>query len=149
MTAWSIALRDIPRPDFADATIVALAPHDSADPAAWARRVFDPASVPAWVRAALGLRRLLIPPLGAPHRDAAAPTFREQGDEVLFAVDAPHLDFRCAIAVDEQMRLLRVTTTVRFHGARGRLSVVLARLLHPVVIRAMIRSASRWFQQRG
>jgi hypothetical protein len=141
MTAWSIALRDIPRPDVADATIVALAPHDSVDPAAWARRVFDRSSVPGWVRAALGLRRLLSATRTEQHPIA----FREQGDEVMFAVDERHLDIRCAIAIDEQMRLLRVTTTVRFQGARGRFLVVPVRLLQPVVVRAMIRSASRWF----
>jgi hypothetical protein len=148
MTAWSIALRDIPRPDFADATIVALAPHDSVDPAAWARRVFDRGSVPAWVRAAIGLRQLLVPLLGVPRTDATTITFREHGDEVLFAIDERHLDVRCAIAVDEQMRLLRITTTVRFHGARGRLYLLPVRVLHPVVVRAMIRSASRWFEHR-
>jgi hypothetical protein len=149
MTAWSIALRDIPRPDFADATIVALAEHDSVDPAAWARRVFDRSSVPGWVRASLGLRQLLIPLLGVPRTDPSAIAFREQGDEVLFAIDERHLDVRCAIAVDEQMRLLRVTTTVRFHGTRGRVYFLPVRVLHPLVVRAMIRSASRWFQQHG
>ena len=44
MTAWSIALRDIPHPDYADATIVALDPTGSVDPAAWARRIFDAGS---------------------------------------------------------------------------------------------------------
>jgi len=105
--------------------------------------------VPVWVRAAIALRHVLIPALGVPRTDDAAITIREQGDEVLFAVDDRHLDVRCAIAVDEGMRLLRVTTTVRFHGARGPLSAVSVRLLHPVVVRAMIRSASRWFRQRG
>ena len=35
-THWSIALRDIPAPDYADAVIIPLAPGDSVDPAAWA-----------------------------------------------------------------------------------------------------------------
>jgi len=53
------------------------------------------------------------------------------------------------VAVDEQLRLLRVTTTVRLHGRRGRLCFAPVRLLHPVVVRAMVRSAGRWFERRG
>jgi hypothetical protein len=149
MTAWSIALHDIPRPDFADATIVALSPHDSLDPAAWARRAFDRASVPLWVRAALGLRQVGVRVLGIPPVDPSAISVREHADEVLVELDDRHLDFRCGIAVDERMRLLRVTTTVRFHGWRGRLYFVPVRVLHPIVVRAMIRSASRWFERAG
>jgi hypothetical protein len=87
--------------------------------------------------------------LGIPPVDPSAISVREHADEVLVELDDRHLDFRCGIAVDERMRLLRVTTTVRFHGWRGRLYFVPVRVLHPIVVRAMIRSASRWFERAG
>jgi hypothetical protein len=146
MTAWSIALRDIPHPDYADTTIVALGPHGSVDPAAWARRLFDVETMPRWIRAALGVRQVAVRLIGIPPAPRDVFQIREHGgDEVLIAADDVHLDFRCAVAVDEELRLLRVTTTVRFNGWRGRVYFVPVRLVHPVVMRAMIRSASRWF----
>lgn len=148
MTAWSIALRDIPRPDYADATIVAIGPHGSVDPAAWARRMFDPATMPRWVAAALGIRQVAVRIIGIPPAPRDAFRIREHGDdEVLLALDDVHLDFRCAIAVDEDTRVLRVTTTVRLHDARGRLYFAPVRLVHPIVVRAMVRAAARSFDR--
>lgn len=144
MTAWSIALRDIPAPDYADASIVPIATGESVDPAAWARRIFSPDTIPFWVRAALGLRQAVVPVIGVARAPHDVFTIREQGDdEVLIAFDDSHLDFRCGIAVDEPARLLRVTTTVRFHGVRGRLYFWPVRFAHPIVVRAMIRAAAR------
>lgn len=148
MTAWSIALRDSPRPDYADATIVAIGPHGSVDAAAWARRMFDVATMPRWVALALRPRRIAVGLLGMPPAPREGFRIREHGDdEVLLAHDDAHLDFRCAIAIDEPTRVLRVATTVRLHGARGRLSFAPVRLLHPIVVRAMVRSAAQWFER--
>ena len=148
MTAWSIALRDIPRPDFADATIVPIGPRGSVDPAAWARRMFDLTTMPRWVAAALGIRQLAVRLLGIPPAGRDAFRIREHhDDEVLLAIDDVHLDFRCAIAVDEDARLLRVTTTVRLHGVRGRLYFAPVRAAHPIVVRAMARAAARSFDR--
>jgi hypothetical protein len=143
---WSIALRDIPQPDYADAMIAPLPDGAPDDPAVWARRLFSLAAMPRWVAAALALRQLLVPLLGIPR--AAGDTFAVRdrvGDEVLMAADDRHLDFRCAVAVDPAARLLRVTTTVRLHGWRGRLYFVPVRLLHPIVVTAMMRRAARGF----
>ena len=148
MTTWSIALRDIPAPDYADASIVPIAAGESVDPAAWARRIFSFRYIPLWVKAALGVRQLVVPLIGVKRAPNDVFTIREQGDdEVLIAYDDTHLDFRCGIAVDEDARLLRVTTTVRFHGMRGRLYFWPVRLAHPVVVRSMIRSAARSWHQ--
>jgi hypothetical protein len=147
-TAWSIALRDIPHPDYAEATIVTIGPHGSVDPAAWARRIFDIDTVPGWVATALRLRQIAVRLVGIPPATHDVFRIREHGDdEVLIAADDTHLDFRCAVAIDEGMRLLRVTTTVKLHGWRGRAYFVPVRLLHPLVMRAMIRSAHRWFER--
>ncbi len=143
-TPWSLALRDIPHPDFADAAIATLPAGSPTDPAVWAREAFSASGMPRWVAAALAVRQLLVPLLGIPRAPVDTFAIREQaGDEVLIAADDRHLDFRCAIAVDPAARLLRVTTTVRLHGWRGRLYFAPVRILHPVVVQAMIHRAGR------
>ena len=147
---WSLALRDIPRPDYADAIIVPLPPGTPADPALWARRLFSLRAMPRWVVGALALRQALVPLLGIPRAAADVFALREQdGDEVLLAADDRHLDFRCAIAVDRVVRLLLVTTTVRLHGWRGHAYFLPVRVLHPLVVRAMIRSAGKSLAAEG
>ena len=144
--SWSLALRDIPRPDFADATIVALDPTGSVDPAAWARRMFSRRDMPLWIVTAMALRQAFVPLIGIARAHSDVFSIRETADdEVLVAADDRHLDFRCAIAVDEQTRLLRVTTTVRLHGWRGRLYFAPVRIAHPVVVRSMVKAAARSF----
>jgi hypothetical protein len=143
-TAWSLALRDIPTPDYADAIIVPLPPGAPDDPALWARRLFSLRTMPRWVLAALAARQLLVPLLGIrPAPDDVFAIREHDEDEVLMAADDRHLDFRCAVAVDRAARLLRVTTTVRLHGWRGRAYFLPVRVLHPLVVRAMIRAAGK------
>jgi hypothetical protein len=144
--SWSLALRDIPRPDFADATIVALEPSGSVDPAAWARRRFSRRDMPRWIVAAMAVRQAVVPLLGIARAHSDVFTIRETADdEVLVAADDRHLDFRCAIAVDEPTRVLRVTTTVRIHGWRGRLYFLPVRIAHPIVVRSMVKAAAKSF----
>ena len=141
---WSLALREIPTPDYADAVIVPLPPGTPVDPAEWARRLFSLRTMPRWVVGALAARQVLVPLLGIPRAAEDVFTIREQDeDEVMLGVDDRHLDFRCGVAVDPVGRLLRVTTTVRLHGCRGRLYFSPVRVLHPLVVRAMIRSAGQ------
>ena len=146
--SWSLALRDIPRPDFADATIVAIDPTGSVDPAAWARRMFSRRDMPRWIVAAMAVRQAVVPLLGIARAHSDVLSIRETSeDEVLVAADDRHLDFRCAIAVDEPTRLLRVTTTVRLNGWRGRLYFLPVRIAHPIVVRSLIRAAARSFER--
>ena len=142
--SWSLALRDIPTPDYADAIIVPLPPGTPTDPVVWAHRLFSLRTMPGWVVGALAARQALVRLLGIPQAATDVFAIREQhDDEVLLAADDRHLDFRCAVAVDQAARLLRVTTTVRLHGRRGRVYFLPIRVLHPVVVRAMIRAAGR------
>jgi hypothetical protein len=143
-TPWSLALRDIPIPDYADAIIVPLPPGTPADPTLWAHRLFSLRAMPRWVVGALAVRQLLVPLLGIPRAADDVFAIREQReDEALLGADDRHLDFRCGVAVNPAARLLRVTTTVRLHGWRGRAYFLPVRVLHPLVVRAMIRSAGR------
>ena len=139
---WSLALRDIPQPDFADAAIVPLPAGATTDPRVWAEEMFRLRTMPAWVAAALAVRQAVVPLLGIRRAPQDTFTIREQvGDEVLMAADDTHLDFRCAVAVDRVARLVRVTTTVRLHGWPGRVYFAPVRLLHPVVVQAMVKTA--------
>jgi hypothetical protein len=100
--------------------------------------------MPRWVVAALVLRQAVSPMIGVQRAPRDVFTVREVAeDEALVAADDTHLDFRCAIAVDEDARMLRVITTVRLHNARGRLYFAPVRLAHPLVMRSMLRSAAR------
>ena len=141
---WSLALRDIPTPDYADAIIAPLPASTPTDPAVWASRLFSLRTMPRWVMGALAVRQVLVPLLGIPRAADDVFAIREQHeDEVLLGADDRHLDFRCAVAVDPAARLIRVTTTVRLHGWRGQAYFLPVRVLHPLVLRAMIRSAGQ------
>lgn len=144
MTSWTLALRDIPRPDYAHTVYEPLPPDAPVDPQVWAERLFAVRTMPRWVVAAMAVRQALVPLLGI--RPGARGIFavRETAaDEALIAADDRHLDFRCGVAVDAETRILRVTTTVRLHGWRGRLYFLPVRVAHPVVMRSMIRAARR------
>jgi hypothetical protein len=137
----SLALRDLPAPDFAEVQVYPLPPGSSTDPAAWARAIFSP-RLPAPIRALMALRQAVVPLLGL--RPSPADTFAVRevvGQEALLAADEPHLDFRCAIGVDPTARLLRITTAVRLHGWRGRVYFAPVRLAHPQILRSMVRAA--------
>ncbi len=144
MTHWSLALRDVPAPDFADAVIAALPAGAPTDPAVWAEAIFSPAAMPRWVLAALAVRQGLVPLLRIPAAPRGAFAVDEVvGQEALIAHDDVHLDFRCGVAVDADARLVRVTTAVRLHGWRGRLYFGVVQPVHPLVVTAMLRRAAR------
>lgn len=143
-TFRSLAFRDLRRPDFADVVVVPRHPRTPEDPAAWAEAIFDPASAPAWVRVLFAVRIALAPLLGlegAPRH--AFDVVDVVGEEALIATDDRHLDFRCAVGVDVAAGLVRVTTAVRLHGWRGHVYFAPVRLVHALVLEAMLRRAAR------
>lgn len=142
-TFSSLALLEMPRPDFVEVMAVPLPPGASNDPAWWARAIFG-GPQPAAVEALMRLRQAVVPLLGL--RPSPPDTFAVRevvGQEALMVAHEAHLDFRCAVGVDPTSRLLRVTTVVRLHGWRGRVYFAPVRLLHPSIERAMIRAALR------
>jgi hypothetical protein len=141
----SLALDEVPRPDHLDVIAVPLPPGASTDPALWARTIFSIDSTPVWVRLAFGVRQLLAPLIGI-RRGEPGTVFavrRVVGEEALMVAFDRHLDFACGVGVDADRRLVRVTTTVRLHGWRGRVYFAPVGLVHPVVVRAMLRRAAR------
>ena len=140
----SLALRDLPRPDYCDVLVVPLPPGAGTDPVTWARAVFDVRRGPRWVLALLAVRQVAVRALGLPPAPRDTFAVREvQGEEALLAFDDRHLDFRVGVGVDAQRRLLRVVTAVRLHGWRGRAYFAPVRLAHPVVTQALVRAAVR------
>lgn len=141
----SMAFDDIPRPDFADVAVVSI-PGTAAlrdDPDWWVRQVFSVRSVP-WVAGLFALRQALVGLIGVSRGSGRTFDVRSvRGDEALVGTDENHLDFRVGVAVDHERRLLRVTTTVRLHGWRGRLYFAPVRLLHAPIVQAMTAGAAR------
>ena len=141
----SLALDSIPVPDYADVIVLPVPPGGPSDPRIWAQTIFSPQSMPAWVAALMGLRQALVGLAGinrAPKDVFAVSEVR--GEEALISADDTHLDFRCGVAFDAGAGLLRVTTAVRLKGRRGRLYFAPVRVLHPLVVRAMmVRAAAR------
>lgn len=141
----SLALDEVPRPDHVDVIAVPLPTGASTDPSLWTSTIFSIESTPVWVRLAFGLRQLLVPLIGVPRGDpdTVFAVRRVVGEEALVVASDRHLDFACGIGVDADRSLVRVTTTVRLHGWRGRLYFAPVGLVHPVVVRAMLRRAAR------
>lgn len=144
MNHHSLALRDIPHPDYTHTVIEPLPAGASVDPAEWARRIFDLRRGPRWVGAAMAVREAIVPLLGIARSPDDTFDVREvTGHEALIVADERHLDFRCAVAVTDEGRTLRIVTAVRLHGARGRVYFAPVRIGHPLVIRALVRRAVR------
>jgi hypothetical protein len=144
----SLALESIPVPDYADVIVLPVLPAGQqecpVDPKVWAETLFSLKSMPGWVTALMGLRQAVVGLVGI-HR-APAGVFavaKVRGEEALISVDDTHLDFCCGVAYDADARLLRVTTTVRLKGWRGRLYFGPVRLLHPLVVHAMMARTIR------
>jgi hypothetical protein len=143
----SMAFDDIARPDFADVIIEPIPdslPIEAITPVMWAERVFGFASAPRWVLALLAIRQAVVRLVGIPSGTRGQfGVDRTVGDEALISIDDRHLRFRAAVAVDRQRRLLRVTTAVELVGWRGRIYFAPVSILHPVVIRSMMRRTIR------
>ncbi|MDQ0634588.1 hypothetical protein QFZ40_002497 [Arthrobacter pascens] len=154
----SLALDSIPFPDYADVIVLPVPDglHNGdggekgaiEDPRVWAEALFSAKSMPAWVVALMGLRQTVVGLIGASRATAGVFAVSEvRGEEALISTDDRHLDFRCGVAYDAGARLLRVTTTVRLKGWRGRLYFFPVRLLHPLVVHAMMARAVRRLTQ--
>ena len=141
---WSLALVDIPAPDYADMSIGVPPVGAPTDPAVWARSLFSLRTMPGWIKLALVARQVLVPLIGVPR--APKDVFhvrRVEGDEALLSFDDSHLDFRVGVGVDVERNLVRVVTTVRFRNWRGRLYFLPVRLAHPLVVHSMLARSQR------
>ncbi|MGR0160150.1 DUF2867 domain-containing protein [Paenarthrobacter nitroguajacolicus] len=140
----SLALREIPKPDYADVCLAALPDGAGTNPTEWAERLFSLESMPRWVAGAMGLRQALVPLIGIPKAPQDTFNVTEQsGEEALIFVRDRHLNFAAAVGVDPVSRLIRVTTAVELKGWRGKLYFGVVRPVHPIVVNSMLKKATR------
>jgi hypothetical protein len=141
----SMALEGVERPDYVDVMACPLPEGATTDPAVWAATVFSPLGTPSWVKVLMGLRQVLVPLIGVPQGSAerAFAVVETRGEEALMVSDDRHLDFRAALGVDPETRLVRLVTVVRLHGLRGRVYFAPVRVVHPLVVSAMLHRAAR------
>jgi hypothetical protein len=134
----------IPAADLADAYCVGSRPERPTDPQEWADRVFrDP---PPTVLALLSLRNALVGLVGIERDDSSAfDTLERTEREVLLGTDAGHLDFRASVLVqpDADGTTVTVSTVAATNSAAGRAYLRVVGLVHPFVVRAMLRRAAR------
>jgi len=147
----SLALQSMPTPDYADVIVLPVPGGAPADPRVWAEELFSLHAMPGWVAALMGLRQAVVGLVGIRRAPAGVFDVAEvRGEEALISTDDTHLDFRCGVAYDAGAGLLRVTTAVRLKGWRGRLYFAPVRLLHPLVVHAMMaRTVRRLTSQAG
>jgi hypothetical protein len=144
-----LALASIPVPDYADVIVLPVPAGSPVEPQVWAKTIFSAAVVPPWVKWLMGIRQTLVALIGV--KPSSAKIFsvsRVLGEEALISADDKHLDFRCGVALDAPGKLLRVTTAVRLKGWRGRLYFLPVRILHPLVVHAMMVRAIRVLSPR-
>jgi len=129
----------LPHVDWADAYAVRRPDGSSSDPQDWADAVFY--APPAWVGALLLARESLVRLVGIDRAGHGAfdPVARTD-DEVLLGIDQSHLSFRASVLCEPDRVV--VSTVVNLHNRRGRAYSAIVRLVHPAVVRAMLRRAA-------
>jgi hypothetical protein len=138
------------RPELSDAFALRVPPGTTTDPQDWADAIFrDP---PRVVVALLHLRNRLVTPLGIEPGDASAfDTLSRTDREVLLGTDARHLNFRAGVLVEPDVdgTTITVATLAATRSRAGRAYLAVVRLVHPLVVRAMLRHAGRATVARG
>ncbi|ATG51753.1 hypothetical protein CFK38_09630 [Brachybacterium vulturis] len=148
--AGSLALRDIPIPDYCDVVIVPTAGVDETDPRVWAEAIFSHENTPLSSRGLRALRdetiRLfdMVPP---PQKEFV--TDEVVGSEALIIDDDEKLRVRIGVALLPGGDLLQVTTAVKYRSVRGRLAFAPRRLMHAAAVNTLARRAPTTLRRRA
>lgn len=148
--ASSIALRDIPIPDYCDVVIVPTGGVDEQDPRVWAEVIFSHENTPLTKRGVRALRdeavRLfdMVPP---PEKEYVADEV--VGGEALIKDDDDRWRMRIGVAVLPGGKLLQVTTAVQFRSIRGRVAFAPRRLMHAAAVNTLARRAPTTIRRRA
>lgn len=140
--SMSLALRDIPEPDYCDVVIVPTRGVHESDPRVWAEAIFSHENVPLAQRGLRALRdeavRLfdMVPP---PQKNYVTDEVR--GSEALIVDDDENLRVRIGVALLPGGRLLQVTTAVKFRSVRGRLAFAPRRWMHAAAVHTLAKRA--------
>ncbi|RSM73161.1 DUF2867 domain-containing protein [Actinoplanes sp. ATCC 53533] len=143
-TAAALLPGSVLRPELADAFALRVPPGTTTDPQDWADAIFR--NPPRVVVALLRLRNRLVPALGIERGDASAfDTITRTDCEVLLGTDAGHLNFRAGVLVepDPDGTTITVATLAATRSRAGRAYLAVVRLVHPLVVRVMLRHAGR------
>ncbi|KOX08982.1 hypothetical protein ADK66_14360 [Micromonospora sp. NRRL B-16802] len=130
--------------DLADAYSLRVPPGTTTDPNDWAAAVFR--NPPRVVVALLRLRNRLVTTIGVERSDASDfDTIARTDNEVLLGTDAGHLTFRASVLVQPDLggTTITVATLAAARSRAGRAYLAAVRLVHPLVVRAMLRHAGR------
>ncbi|WP_309132386.1 DUF2867 domain-containing protein [Brevibacterium sp.] len=141
-----LTVGSLPRVDFSDVFAIERRRETSSDADEWAEAIFD--DPPRWVSALMTIRERLVGYFGFDQESAEMFTpIARTDDEVLFGVDAGHLDFRTSVRCESEQVVLSGAVTM--HNLRGRIYFALVRPIHPFVIRAMLNRAARRLAHRS
>ena len=138
----SLALRDIPIPDYCDVVVVPTGGVEEPDPRVWAEAIFAHENSPLTSRGLRALRdeavRLfdMVPP---PQKEFVADEV--VGSEALIVDDDEKLTVRIGVALLPGGELLQVTTAVKYRSVRGRLAFAPRRLMHAAAGNTLARRA--------
>jgi hypothetical protein len=136
----------LPSADFSDSFAVDVA-DDALDAPAAARRAF--AEPPRWITGLLGLRNMLVAPLGlktntetepADDQRFGLPLVASSRERVVLGMDDRHLDFRVVIDVERLRDTTRVTTTTLVHrnNQLGHLYLAAVMPFHKIIVPALL-----------
>lgn len=145
----SLALRDIPVPDYCDVVIVPTRGVQESDPRVWAEAIFSHENTPLSRRGLRALRdeavRLfdMVPP---PERQYVTDEVR--GSEALIKDDDDKLSVRIGVALLPGGELLQITTAVKYRSVRGRLAFAPRRLMHAAAVHSLARRAPATVRRR-
>lgn len=148
--AGSLALRDIPIPDYCDVVIVPTGGVEESDPRVWAEAIFAHENTPLGSRGLRALRdeavRLfdMVPP---PQKEFVADEV--VGSEALIVDDDDKLAVRIGVALLPGGELLQVTTAVKYRTVRGRLAFAPRRLMHAAAVNTLARRAPTTIRRRA
>ena len=148
--AGSLALRDIPIPDYCDVVIVPTGGVEESDPRVWAEAIFAHENSPLGSRGLRALRdeavRLfdMVPP---PQKEFVADEV--VGSEALIVDDDEKLAVRIGVALLPGGELLQVTTAVKYKTVRGRLAFAPRRLMHAAAVNTLARRAPTTIRRRA
>ena len=148
--AGSLALRDIPIPDYCDVVIVPPGGVEESDPRVWAEAIFAHENTPLGSRGLRALRdetvRLfdMVPP---PQKEFVADEV--VGSEALIVDDDDKLAVRIGVALLPGGELLQVTTAVKDKTVRGRLAFAPRRLMHAAAVNTLARRAPTTIRRRA
>jgi hypothetical protein len=153
----NLAMRSLPRIDFADAFKCLLPAEQPQTIDSVTRAIF--LTMPPWISQLLELRNVIVRPFGlktsidtVPSGDqdelqlgTAVGVFevldRKQSDEIMLGEDDKHLDYRVSIQLEreEEKCWVVVSTVVKFNNWLGRAYFAPVRPVHKIIVPAMMK----------